>query len=123
MKCPICKKVTKRVNVQPEIYICKQCKHSFSFIPKIKQEEYNEKYFTIKHKNWFSNPDYSLFNKFYKEIRRKKKENISLLDVGCGNGNFLRFLKNRDKNINLTGIDFYENKDNNISYLKGNFLD
>ena len=42
--------------------------------------------------------------KFFRQ-NFKNKENISILDLGCGNGRFYWFLKNSQLNADYTGID------------------
>lgn len=35
-----------------------------------------------------------------------KKQSLKLIDVGCGNGNLLKYLKQNSINISYTGVDF-----------------
>jgi cyclopropane fatty-acyl-phospholipid synthase-like methyltransferase len=41
----------------------------------------------------------------YVSIANQIPEGSSVLDVGCGDGGFLRYLKKRDKNLSLFGMD------------------
>lgn len=109
-----------------DVYRCKVCTHAFSTSIQIKPEEiYGVDYIEKTHKNWFQNPDFRLFKKIKKEIGKnfKNKKSISILDVGCGNGNFLRFLENAGYS-DLSGIDFVENskkETSSINYFSGDF--
>ena len=46
---------------------------------------------------------------------------MSVLDVGCGNGNFLKFLKQKSFK-DLSGIDFLKNESDDITFFQGDFL-
>jgi|TARA_B110000003_G_scaffold93495_1_gene95630 SAM-dependent methyltransferase len=55
--------------------------------------------------------------------KNKKENNISVLDVGCGGGNFFAYVKSTAKNANYVGIDFdyekmKENKFNRFNNFK-----
>ncbi|AJC86777.1 class I SAM-dependent methyltransferase [Campylobacter sp. RM16704] len=50
---------------------------------------------------------------FYRTFIKEKKENISILELGCGWGNNLNFL--RQEGYNPTGIDFSQEA---VDYLK-----
>jgi len=123
IKCPICSNLT-RLKTQLKfvsLHFCKNCKHRFTD-PKsvIYSENYENKYFLKSHNNWFKYPDYKLYNTLKKKIENNFHKNFSVLDVGCGNGNFLKYLSKNFKKIELTGIDHYKNKKNKkINFLHG----
>ena len=121
--CPICSRTTK-LNVKltaVSLYFCNKCSHRFTD-PKsiIYTEEYKNKYFLEAHSNWFKYPDFKLYNSLKNLFKKKNSKNFSILDIGCGNGNFLKYLSKEFKEINLTGIDHYKNKKNKrINFLYG----
>jgi len=53
-------------------------------------ETYEASYFSETHKLWFEHPDVRLFDKIYRELS-VMGSNASIMDVGCGSGNLLRF--------------------------------
>ena len=121
--CPICKnKIKQKTKLKfVSLYFCNKCKHRFTgkksiIIP----EKYKKEYFSKTHSNWFENPDYVLFNSLVNFLRRNFSKNFTVLDVGCGNGNFLKYLSKEFDNISLTGIDHLKNKKNKkINFLQG----
>jgi len=48
------------------------------------------------------------------------KDGASVLDLGCGKGEFLQFLKSKKQNCKLMGIDFSSSA---IEYAKNNIID
>ena len=44
-----------------------------------------------------------------------------LLDVGCGEGDFLRHIAKKDPSAKLSGIDIAFNEHNRINFMKGDF--
>ena len=122
-ECPICKKKTKNKTKLKfvVIFYCNKCGHRFTNKKLIKNpENYKPVYFSKTHSNWFENPDYVLFNELLKFLKNNLKKNFSLLDIGCGNGNFLKYLSKNSSKISLTGIDHLKNKTNKkIKFLQG----
>ena len=101
------------------IYSCKNCNHRVSFFKKKNKarDEYNENYYIEKHKNWFENPNYSLFNFILHFVKKNNIKNI--LDLGCGKGDFLKYMNLKSK-LKLTGIDITKNKNlKSIKFIKG----
>ena len=95
--CPICSRTTK-LDVKltaVSLYFCNKCNHRFTD-PKsiIYTEEYKNKYFLEAHSNWFKYPDFKLYNSLKNLFKKKISKNFSILDIGCGNGNFLKYLLN-----------------------------
>ncbi len=105
--CPVCGHGKKELMRFGKTVICEctQCGHVFTSIVDIVPEAiYTENYFTEKHKNWFANPDLVLFADIRDRIFKKSGTNARVLDVGCGQGTFLAFL--RDAGFSdLTGLD------------------
>lgn len=110
------------------LYHCNFCQHTFSDILKEKQEKYGGDYFIETHRRWFANPNYKLFNFIYSHILRFRENDkeLKLLDIGSGNGDFLKEIEKKDSKIKLFGIDMSENeysyRDSQISFIRGDFL-
>lgn len=92
---------------EAELYRCLDCTHAFSLPSSIAATEaYEESYFDGDHRRWFENPNIALFSRILDHI----PDGASVLDVGCGKGDFLRFARRSRGDLLLTGIDLYENK-------------
>ena len=83
-------------------------------------EEYGPEYYEDVHANWFRNPNIRLFEWIRKNL---SKSCASVLDVGCGKGAFLRFLRDRSQApLRLVGIDYSPNvSEHGIEYREGGF--
>jgi SAM-dependent methyltransferase len=123
--CPVCSTISifERRTPEVDLWRCPSCDHCFSDINSIKAiEEYSSEYYELTHRNWFKNPNIALFETISQFIIQNKP-NSSLIDVGCGNGNFLKFIHKKNPNIFLTGIDITQNKPvEGIEFLKGDFF-
>lgn len=125
-RCNIC---LKNIGVTLEdinlgLYRCNSCGHVFKDIPKERQEKYIDDYFLKTHKNWFNNPDYALFEYIHREILRLKgNKHLRVLDVGCGNGSFLKYLRGRNPQLELYGIDLINNEYPGIKFIRGDILE
>jgi 2-polyprenyl-3-methyl-5-hydroxy-6-metoxy-1,4-benzoquinol methylase len=87
-----------------------------------KMEEYQSDYFTADHENWFRNANVRLFERIYMSISKDIEER-SVIDVGCGKGDFLRYLRQRSETFILSGVDLTDNPpDENIDFIQGDFL-
>lgn len=106
-----------------KLYRCLSCGHCFSRAEVESVEEiYGSEYYEDTHKNWFENPNVKLFEKVEKIIF-DNFESPTVIDIGCGKGDFLKYLNKKDKPIELTGIDFTDNDDiEGIEFLKGDIL-
>lgn len=122
--CPICFNAnTHLINKRMILHRCDECRHTFTEISRAEEESYNQAYFLETHKQWFENPDYALFERVYDNLGALIKPRFkTLLDVGCGTGNFLKHLSAQDDSLNLTGIDLIENSDAAINFIKGDFI-
>lgn len=126
VQCPICHDSSKTIlrESRLSLYKCNSCLHTFTVIPKEKQEKYDDDYFLKVHKNWFNNPNYRLFNFIYKELLKLLgNEQIQLLDVGCGKGDFLKYIAARNSTAKLSGIDLTYNQHPRIHFIRGDFLE
>lgn len=124
-RCPICAHSAdvRMLDGPIGLYRCGACAHSFSLIPKERQEQYDEGYFLEAHRNWFAHPDYRLFGFVYSEIARLiGRSSFRLLDVGCGKGDFLKYVLSMNPVAKLYGVDLSENSDPNITFIKGDML-
>ncbi len=118
-KCPIC--LGYDINEEDttlSVFKCNECSHEFSLIGENEKEKYENEYYDVRSKNWFNNPNYKLFNWIYQQIPKDRR--IKLLDIGCGNGAFLKYIRHEDKNIQLFGIDLIKNNHQNINFIQGN---
>lgn len=105
------------------LFRCAKCDHCFTDLSSIaKEEEYGSDYFQKTHRNWFENPNYPLFALLAAEIARHKSR--SVLDVGCGNGAFLKYLAKASPGLDLQGVDLSDAPEAapGIKFLKGDFL-
>lgn len=68
-------------------------------------------------KNWFAHPNVALFRWIVAAIARNAK---SLVDVGCGRGDFLRYIRSQSPGLALCGIDLSTNaKQEGIEFIQG----
>ena len=102
---------------------CRTCNHSFTLITDEKRVHYTDDYYEEKHANWFNNPNYWLFDFIYSTVIKPiRKKDICLIDVGCGKGDFLKYIRQRNPNLQLYGFDLSENSFLGITFIKGDFL-
>jgi 2-polyprenyl-3-methyl-5-hydroxy-6-metoxy-1,4-benzoquinol methylase len=82
------------------------------------QESYGTEYYDDTHRRWFEYPNTELFDRLTAMI----PQDGSVLDVGCGRGDFLRYVLRKRPDVRLTGIDYSSNQDDTIHFLKGDVL-
>lgn len=122
IKCPVCGERPVMVDRDIPLYRCPSCSHTAT-IGAAKEEAYSEEYFTKTHRNWFANPDYGLFDTIYGRLRLlPRKDGIDILDIGCGNGNLLRYIGGKDRSIGLYGIDVAEISHDGFNFIRGDIL-
>ena len=125
MHCPVC------LHQHPlpdghfrSIYLlrCPDCDHCFTDVSRLTDRvTYDAEYFFTVHKNWFANPDLEQFDLMYRKIAQQGSRRV--IDVGCGTGNFLRYLRQKDANLELTGLDLIANDSKDgIEYVQMDFL-
>jgi 2-polyprenyl-3-methyl-5-hydroxy-6-metoxy-1,4-benzoquinol methylase len=91
------------------LYRCNACTHVFSDPDTIIHGEvYREEYFRDAHRNWFSHPNLTLFRWIVQTIPNTAK---SLVDVGCGNGGFLKYVRTQIPSMHLVGVDIVPNQE------------
>lgn len=124
--CPVCQN-SQNNNLQDErlqVFVCGSCGHVFSENNVAAETIYKPEYYLDDHKNWFLHPNFKLFGIIESYIKNNfNSQNVSILDIGCGRGDLLNFLHSHQPEWSLCGIDVSENKDQNITYLQGDFVD
>jgi 2-polyprenyl-3-methyl-5-hydroxy-6-metoxy-1,4-benzoquinol methylase len=126
MNCPICGGPSTLDERHPQVKLgrCTRCDHRFSRIrPGVPMEPYDAPYFEKTHRNWFAQPNLPLFEKIARLIEREPAP-ASLVDVGCGNGDLLRFLASRPTSaVTLTGVDLVANPPRSgIEFIRGDIF-
>ncbi len=121
MECPIChvRENVVCVDVPLNVYRCSACTHRFSVVAKEEEESYDEAYFLRTHRNWFANPDHRHFARLLRLLEKRENSTLSVLDIGCGNGDLLKFLRDRNETFRLTGIDLIGNEYREVTFIKG----
>ncbi|MDO8661110.1 MAG: class I SAM-dependent methyltransferase, partial [Candidatus Woesearchaeota archaeon] len=123
--CTICGSLkTRKIDIKLNLFVCQNCTHFFS-LPE-KQEKYSEEYYLKDHENWFLHPNYEYFKKIseliHKFTQKSTYQHSTLLDVGCGKGDFLKYLSIHEPNTKLTGIDITNNVDKRIQFIQGDIM-
>jgi 2-polyprenyl-3-methyl-5-hydroxy-6-metoxy-1,4-benzoquinol methylase len=116
--CPICHTAARFMATHPEanIYRCERCTHAFSDPGSMPlQESYGPDYYNHTHRRWFEHPNTALFERITAVI----PTGASVIDVGCGRGDFLRHVHRSRPDAQLTGIDYSTNQDKTIRFLQG----
>lgn len=107
MVCPLCGSSATQVYEHPEadLYRCPDCDHCFADQGSIADREgYTSEYGEEDHKNWFENPNFALFEKIDQELSRRRT--TSVLDLGCGRGDLLKYLSDRHPDWTLAGVEW-----------------
>jgi SAM-dependent methyltransferase len=106
------------------LHRCPDCDHTFSIKGEGEKETYEEAYYLDRHPNWFANPNVGLFRFIHQKILGLSKEkSLTLLDVGCGNGDFLKYLAEQDSFIELEGIDSSALRHEKVKFIQGDFYE
>lgn len=125
LQCPVCTAPSVVEHRLEDFALCRcsDCGHCFTDLTSVDYlEPYEAIYFEKEHRNWFRHPNLILYGKLSRIIL-EHKSHASVLDIGCGNGNFLRFLRHKAKSLSLSGIDMAPNESvTGIEYLRGDFL-
>jgi len=120
MKCTLCESQSEVLFPceTHDVFRCVSCHHAFSANYKVELEEiYSEEYLDEAHKRYFENPDLKMYEEIYNEIFSNFGIDAKIVDIGCGTGSLLKYLKSRGMN-NLLGIDLFENEFEGIEFIK-----
>jgi 2-polyprenyl-3-methyl-5-hydroxy-6-metoxy-1,4-benzoquinol methylase len=120
--CAICGGEASFMARHPEadVYRCPACTHCFSDPGTVAAEPYSPEYFDDHHQRWFAHPNFPLFA----AIAARLPHGAAVLDVGCGRGHFLRYLRDVRPDLSLTGIDLSPNAaTDRIRFYQGDFLE
>lgn len=125
LRCPVCDAESAPWVDLPTVKLrrCTACDHCFTVLSSIeKKETYGSDYYLETHRNWFEHPNFPLFSILSEELARSDAK--SILDIGCGDGAFLRFLADRGSALGLNGIDLSNAAapDNRIRFFQGSFF-
>lgn len=106
-----------------DLYRCAACDHCFSDLASLRAtEEYRDDYYELTHRNWFEHPHIWLFEAIRSRLAALGRA-PSVLDIGCGRGDFLRWLRRAEPDWVLTGIDLAPNEPApGITFLQGDVL-
>jgi len=103
-----------------KLYRCLVCNHYFTDANSLEYfENYKPQYYET---NWGHNPNYKLFN-FISQYIKKICSSGSVIDIGCGQGDFLLHLQKTNPELSLTGIDLSQPSEAaGINFIRGDFL-
>ena len=122
-ECPVCRAMAPLAFVHPEarVHRCKVCTHVFSDLGSVVvTETYDERYFNETHRRWFEHANLALFRWIAKRIPGRAH---SAIDIGCGRGDFVRYLGAIRRDLRLVGLDLGEiAKNHGVEYWRGDFL-
>lgn len=110
--CPVCGTESRflPLDIGVELYRCPSCDHCFTNISALAAtEQYDQDYYSTRHANWFENPNFKLFEHI-SGILHRLEPHAKVLDVGCGKGDLLRYLRQHNPHLELSGIDFTTNQ-------------
>jgi SAM-dependent methyltransferase len=126
LSCTVCGVASplERTLPEAELFRCPECDHCFTNLKSINGlETYGAEYFETTHKRWFENPNYSLFRHIARYLSNLPARG-AVIDVGCGRGDFLRFLNHAGLDLNLTGVDFSApSTERGIRFIPGDVLE
>lgn len=110
--CPVCggQGIAQPEHPEVSLYRCANCTHCFTDPASITvAETYAPEYFSDVHRNWFRSPNIGLFDIIRTEAAAHSAA-PSILDVGCGKGDLLRYLHRKEPTWQLTGLDLSPNE-------------
>lgn len=106
------------------LFRCDHCGHTFTRLPPDAREKFGAEYYEDSHKNWFDHPNFPLFERVVKSVENTgAAPDLALLDVGCGRGDFLKWLHAMRPRWKLTGLDLSPNDLGDIPFIQGDVFD
>ena len=106
------------------LFKCADCNHTITAFPEYDPDLYSEEYYSRAHKNWFAHPNFRLFSFIRRNLPPSTGAAKSkLLDVGCGNGDFLRYLAAETGSIELYGVDTADCRVPGVHFTRGDFFE
>lgn len=123
--CPICNATSNLQELDPKmgVLVCASCGHTFSKSQPDPESIYNPAYFLSEHKNWFLFPNTALFKRIVDFTKKTFSQTpLTILDVGCGKGDLLRYFADTFPGNKLVGIDLSDNLSSQITYIKDDFV-
>jgi len=104
--CSVCRGAARLEIRLPEVDVfrCQVCDHCFSDLSRAAAEQYGDDYYSKTHRNWYEHPNLPLFEYIHREIIARNRQ-AAILDIGCGRGDLLKYLHDRNGDYSLHGID------------------
>lgn len=106
LACPVCDSPAPQEHSFDDVFLhrCVQCDHCFTDVDSLEHPgEYDEEWEAL-HPNWWANPNFSLFA-FVAQTIARYKQDAAVLDIGAGRGELLEYLRERNPQLSLTGLD------------------
>ena len=118
--CPICQTTAFFMATHPEADIYRsRCTHAFSDPGSMPRQESTTQTITTIRTAIGEHPNTALFERITAVI----PTGASVIDVGCGRGDFLRHVHRNRPDVQLTGIDYSPNQDKPIRFLQGDLFE
>ncbi len=122
--CPVCETTAVPAYKHPHavIFRCPTCTHAFSSLNTLTRfENYGPAYYEETHKNWFLHPNRDLFTLITGQLKEQGAN--SVIDIGCGKGDFLRHAHLDIPHAHLVGVDLSDNEpEPGITYVRADIL-
>jgi 2-polyprenyl-3-methyl-5-hydroxy-6-metoxy-1,4-benzoquinol methylase len=128
LPCTVCASPSGLSYRHPEadLYRCHACGHCFADQSSLTTAvDYGTTYGDVEHRNWFENPNYKLFEFIERQVvSAGGGRSPTVLDVGCGRGAFLGYLRDRHPEWSLTGVELSAfEPPPEVELLVGDFLE
>lgn len=125
LNCPVCTHSAQFdfTVSDANIHWCPSCDHRFTDPSSVEvAENYSPEYFIEKHARWFTNPMFTYYGLVTSTLREASPAGTSLIDVGCGDGAFMKYFKSRCPTVDCAGTDTVNVvKDKGIEVIEGDF--
>ena len=108
--CPVCGSERTSLAyglIACDLHRCADCSHLFTVLHDgVEAEAYGDDYYLERHRDYFEHPDTALFARALTVLERYWKPGGRVVDVGCGTGNWLAFL--REHGYTSVGVETSE---------------